>query len=72
MSTRSWKAECHGKRYFCSGTAGPPNHVSCTQDNASALPVAPTAAPAPAPEGCQFDTQCKGSRVCREHQCVDS
>jgi len=23
------------------------------------------------PEGCQFDTQCKGERVCVEHQCVE-
>jgi hypothetical protein len=66
MSTRTWKAECHGKRYFCSGTAGPPNHVSCTQDNTAAREVA-------TPEqGCQYDTQCKGNRVCRDHQCVDS
>ena len=67
LSTRTWKAECHGKRYFCSGTAGPPNHVSCTQDNTAAQQASP-----PRSEGCQYDGQCKGSRVCRDHQCVDS
>jgi hypothetical protein len=40
----------------------------------TAQPVAPAnAAPAPAnaaPAGCQYDTQCKGDRICRGGQCV--
>ncbi len=46
------------------------------EDNAS--PAAPAVAvePAPAPKvaaasGCEYDTQCKGERVCVNKQCVD-
>jgi hypothetical protein len=80
LSSRTWQAKCNGKRYFCSGTAGPPNHVSCTLANntpaptpaPTAAPPAPAAQPAPVAEtGCAYDTQCKDDRVCRDHQCVD-
>lgn len=30
----------------------------------------PAASPSP-PPGCQFDTQCKGNRVCQSGRCVD-
>jgi hypothetical protein len=89
LSTRTWQAECSGKRYFCSGTAGTPNHVSCTLANdtpavatsteaaarvdalAATQPVAAAQPCPPVESGCAYDTQCKGERICRDHQCVD-
>jgi hypothetical protein len=77
-ATRTWTAECHGKRYFCSAHGGGGNstpQVSCTPANDQPTPTAvvasaPAAAPA-AKDGCKFDTQCKGDRVCRDGACAD-
>jgi hypothetical protein len=49
--------------------------LRCEGDERPSGPAAPVAAPAPvvaAPSGgCDYDTQCKGDRVCKNHQCVD-
>ncbi len=33
--------------------------------------IAPKAAAAPSPTGCQFDTQCKGDRICVDGECEE-
>jgi hypothetical protein len=62
----SWTASCRGRVYYCSFVG---NSSRCT----------PRASTAPRPNrsqtasrgGCQYDTQCKGDRVCRGSRCVD-
>jgi hypothetical protein len=75
LNSRSWTALCNGKVYFCSGVpAGQSGmNVSCKE---RADHEARASGPAPAPAqgeqgGCQFDTQCKGDRVCQAGQCVE-
>jgi hypothetical protein len=78
----SWTATCRGKSYVCG--ADVEGELTCREkDSAASAPPAPPAAPAtppavpaepapaPAPQGCQYDTQCKGDRLCVEGQCVD-
>src|SRR6266508_1905915 len=36
-----------------------------------ATPATPAAAAAKPTGGCQFDTQCKGNRICQKGECVD-
>lgn len=80
-NTRTWTAECHGKRFYCSAvqTGKEQSQISCKEEPAAAavasapqpqptVPAAPTPPPA---EGCKFDTQCKGDRVCQKGECVD-
>ena len=70
--TRTWTATCQGKTYFCSSHGGGQHstaQVSCKENGGGAAPAAP-AAPAAA-SGCQYDTQCKGDRVCKAGSCVD-
>lgn len=80
--SRTWTAECHGKKFFCSAVATGNNteQVSCraavegdkpaAQDAQSATP--PVAAKASAEAaGCNFDTQCKGERICVKGECVE-
>jgi len=78
-ATRTWTAECRGKLYYCtafsSGQQGS-TQVACKEkaDSAPATAPTPMAAPAPASpvsSGCQYDTQCKGERVCRSGRCED-
>jgi hypothetical protein len=69
-STRTWTAECHGKRFFCSAvqTGKEQSQVNCKEDTTTAsAPPAPVAA---AENGCKYDTQCKGDRVCVKGECV--
>lgn len=82
--TRTWIAECRGKRYFCSAHGGGENstaQVSCKEDNRDATETASAASTASAakaaskdaaPPGCQFDTQCKGDRVCVSGVCSEA
>jgi hypothetical protein len=69
FNERTWTAECNGRTYYCSAVGG--GHgggtVSCKESTDSAAKAAPPAAAA----GCQFDTQCKGNRICRAGACVD-
>ena len=67
---RTWVAECNGKHYFCS-IAGGETVVHCKEDAAEqgVATQAPPATPA-AVTGCQYDTQCKGDRVCVKGACV--
>ena len=84
--SRTWTAECRGKKFFCTAVATGNNteQVNCKEavgDEKGAAPAAPTAsAAAPAASsqgaaapahGCQFDTQCKGDRVCVKGEGVD-
>jgi len=69
----TWDAECRGRSYVCSGISGGESiQVACAED-ASTTVAEPTAggevAP-PAPDGCVYDTQCKGDRICEEGRCV--
>jgi len=59
-NTKTWKAYCRGRTYFCSAVG---DKVACKE----AVSNAATAATA----GCQYDTQCKGTRICRQGQCTD-
>lgn len=82
FGTRTWVASCHGKRFFCSAVGGESTQVSCKEaldeqktkqhgDSGEMVrrPAAPPPA-APAESGCQYDTQCKGDRVCDDGECV--
>jgi hypothetical protein len=68
-ATRSWTAECRGKRYYCSAVGGESVDVSCNEDTASAGGGEAAAAPSVG-VGCSYDTQCKGDRICVQGQCV--
>jgi hypothetical protein len=86
-AARTWTAECHGKRFFCSAiqTGKDQMQVNCREEtpkagppgvaSAPSAPIAPSGPPpepkATAPGGCQFDTQCKGERICVSGQCVE-
>jgi hypothetical protein len=70
--SRTWTATCHGKTYYCSGHGGgkySTPQVACKEAASDAAEGSPKVTPATA--GCQFDTQCKGDRVCRAGKCVD-
>jgi len=75
-STATWTARCHDQMYYCSSTmtGGNGSQIACHPSNVDSGEVAAvpasTAASA-APVGCQFDTQCKGERVCQGGVCVD-
>ena len=67
-STTTWTAECNGHRFFCTTQAGGNNSMQTTCKEA----VTPPTGYPPAPQaGCQYDTQCKGNRVCRAGSCAD-
>jgi hypothetical protein len=72
---RTWKAECNGQTFTCSAHGGGENstaQVSCTPMAGSVVPGGSDAAPPePTEQGCQYDTQCKGERICRAGECVD-
>lgn len=68
---RTWTAVCRGKTFYCTSVNSGPQgamQVSCKEEAQSAAP--PPSAP-PTATGCQYDTQCKGDRICKEGQCVD-
>src|SRR5688500_14583045 len=80
--SRTWTAECHGKKFFCSAVATGNNteQVSCRaavegekttaqNDQGATAPVAAKAPPEA--DGCNFDTQCKGERICVKGECVE-
>jgi hypothetical protein len=76
----TWTASCRGNTYYCSAvsTGKDTEQISCKQavakDNAPAAQSAASSGGATAPAdaaGCQYDTQCKGERICKAGQCVD-
>ncbi len=71
---RTWTATCNGTPYQCSAHGGGENstpQVSCAPKRGATTPGGSQAAPAePATDGCQYDTQCKGDRICEAGQCV--
>lgn len=74
FSARTWTATCNGREYHCSSHGGGENstpQVSCAPAQGMTTPGGTQPAPAePGPRGCQFDTQCKGDRICEAVQCV--
>ena len=74
-SSRTWTAQCHGKRFFCSSvsTGKAQSQVDCKEETAPSKPPATAAAASSARPsgGCEYDTQCKGDRICRDGQCVE-
>lgn len=71
-SSRTWTAQCHGKRYFCSAvsTGKDTSQVTCKRDNEEEAGATASPATPPAAAGCQYDAQCKGDRVCVSGKCV--
>lgn len=66
-TTRTWTAECQGKQYYCSahgGGEGSTAQVSCNPAQASETDTA-------GGDGCSYDTQCKGDRICESGACVN-
>jgi hypothetical protein len=74
MGTRTWTASCRGREFLCSEIQGgqyAPSNVTCTA-RASGTTGQPGSGVAATPGGgCEFDTQCKGDRVCRKGSCED-
>jgi hypothetical protein len=84
FGTRTWVATCRDKKYFCSAHAsGEGSQVNCKEaaeerpkpfgDSSGDLVRRPERAPQPAEPaatGCQFDTQCKGDRICDDGECI--
>jgi hypothetical protein len=78
IGTRTWVASCHGRRFFCSAVAGGESaQVSCKEAIAqepSGEMVRHRESERPRAEpqasGCQFDTQCKGDRICDDGECI--
>jgi hypothetical protein len=65
---REWTAQCQGHVYYCSSSSsvnGRNHEMSCKENE----PSQPASSPR-APTGCQYDTQCKGDRVCQAGKCV--
>lgn len=74
LSTRTWTAECRGRKYYCSERGGGKyanTEVACAESQPSPTAASP-ASPAAAASGCEYDTQCKGNRICQNRQCVDA
>lgn len=67
-NTTTWTATCRNKKFYCSSVGGESTQVSCKEDTAAAPPDATPATPT---GGCEFDTQCKGERICQQGTCVD-
>jgi hypothetical protein len=66
--TDTWTAICNGRTYFCSSRrAVYTRQVECHRSGDEEQPE-PAATIA---DGCQYDTQCKGDRVCERGRCVD-
>jgi hypothetical protein len=78
--SRTWIAECHQKRFFCSAvqTGENQSQVNCKEQSsktaaeAAPAPAKPAASSPPPAGGCQYDTQCKGDRICVGGQCVEA
>lgn len=86
-SSVTWTASCRGNTYYCAAVStGKDEQISCKQavakssaptsqsaatSAASSGGAAAPAAAAGSPAGCQYDTQCKGERICKAGQCVD-
>lgn len=64
LTSSTWTAACRGKTFYCSshssGDSG--SQVSCKEAGGESQ-VAQTS-------GCQYDSQCKGDRICVDGACV--
>lgn len=83
-STYTWTARCRGRTFYCSTVhgSGESSQTSCKEASSteSAAKNEPATAPLPASapaaslpveaDGCKYDTQCKGDRVCEKGSCV--
>jgi len=58
---RTWSATCENRSFYCSAAG---SRWSCREK------VTPPGA-SEATGGCQYDTQCKGARICRAGVCAD-
>jgi hypothetical protein len=67
-NTETWTAKCRNQTFYCSSVGGESRQVSCKEDTAGAPPDTTAVTPA---GGCEFDTQCKGDRICQQGTCVD-
>jgi hypothetical protein len=81
IGTRTWVATCHRRKFFCSALAGnETSNVSCKEavrderrsEFSGGEMIRRRQAPPvePAVSGCQYDTQCKGDRVCDDGECI--
>lgn len=75
FGTRTWTSTCSGRTYYCSSHGGGENstaQVSCRESQQPRNDDPPPAMPAPAPgQGCQYDAQCKGDRICQSGRCME-
>ena len=58
----TWRASCRGKTFICSMAGAV---ATCSEEMGSAPATATPGG------GCEYDTQCKGERVCVNRTCVD-
>ena len=66
----SWQAECRGESFYCieqGGSEYSSSQINCTK----AIPETDSGGAVDALEGCQYDTQCKGDRICEDARCID-
>jgi hypothetical protein len=73
-SSRSWLARCRGKTYACTEhNEGQANaSVTCKErPDEPTEPTEPAEAPTTPETRCQFDTQCRGNRRCRDGRCIE-
>jgi hypothetical protein len=60
--SRTWVAECRGRRFYCAEvSAGDSAQFDCAEET-SAIDTS-------SEPGCQFDTQCRGDRICETGKC---
>jgi len=63
QTSKNWVAECRGKRFHCTeASAGHTIQFYCTEEISVTNAVSE--------QGCQFDTQCKGDRICEDEKCI--
>ena len=61
--TRNWVAECRGKKFYCSFVdTGYSAVADCTEEASETSNGGGS--------GCQYDSQCKGDRICESGVCV--
>lgn len=65
--TMTWTAKCRGRVYYCSQLASRFGGADVACKDAAPAPQ-PTKV---APSGCQYDSQCKGDRICQDGRCMD-
>ena len=61
-----WRATCRGRVFLCSGGDG----FRCREELSARAGAPRKARSEPSADGCSYDTQCKGDRICSEGKCV--